>query len=174
MQIIDPIELLRTMPPGSALYARERIDTGAWEVAWLVREETKRIQALGKSPAVSFRAGLWPFDNVMLIPVLVQVGPETPETIYESWINVHATGQQNPLEDLAMQPRIVVHLYGDACQLVRSLTVSNQLQMFAREALLKLRDGQPWSMQAFDAAREEIYAKHATVWDLWQALELKP
>lgn len=166
----DAVTVLRDMPAGSALYSREQIDGGAWEMAWMIREDTARILALKKSPTIEFRAGTIKTGDVFLLPILVRVGPLKPESIYETWINGYAPDVPNPLGDLAIQPRIVVHLYGDGCELVRSLTVSNQMQRFARDALRCVQSVPPWSMNAFDEARAHFYRDYPTVWDLWKHL----
>lgn len=113
---------------------------------------------------------------MLLIPILVRVGPEHPESIYESWLNAHQpeTAGLAALGDLAIQPRIAVHLVGDRGKIERSLAVSNRLQDFARAVLARLRATPSWSMAAFNAAREQLYHRHATVHDLWIALGQEP
>lgn len=171
MTSTEPLTVLNQLPPGSAIYSREQIDGGAWEIAWLVREDTGRIQKLGPAPAIEFRAGGIEQSGVLLFPVLVRVGKDHRESIYETWINAHAVGQPNPLDTLLVQPRIVVHLYGDRCELVRTLQVTNLLQPFPRQALDKLSEYPPWSMSAFDRARELTYRDWPDVSALWQALQ---
>lgn len=165
--VVDPLQVLRQMPPGSALYSREII-SDRWEVAWLVREETVRIKKLGDNPEVEFRAGLIYQDGIALIPVLVRVGAGTKENIYETWINVHQPEDGlRYLRDLSTQDRIVIHLYGDGCKLERSLKVSNQLQQFMQEVLDLVKDTPPWSMLEFDEARERLYGAYPDVKSLW-------
>jgi hypothetical protein len=163
------LTLLRKMPPGSALFARGRIDGGNWEVAWLVREESARLAKLGARPEIEFRGGVLEEGHVALIPVLVRVGPVAAESIYETWVNQHAEGG-GILETLADQAGLVIRLYGDGCRLVRTLVVSNQLQAFARHALDRIATFDAWSMEQFDRAREEVHGRYPQVWNLWQAL----
>lgn len=171
MKMVDPLQVLRQMPPGSALYSRELL-SDRWEVAWLIREETERIKKLGDNPEVEFRAGLIYQDEVALIPVLVRIGPETRESIYETWINVHQPEDGfRYLRDLSAQDRIVLHLYGDGCRLERTLKVSNQLQGFILETLNRIKNVPPWPMLAFDAAREKLYKRFPDVLLLWKALK---
>jgi len=168
--LTDPLSVLRQLPPGSAIYCREIISE-RWEIAWLIREETKRISELGSNPAIEFRAGLCGRDGVMLIPVLVRVGPETQENIYETWINAYQNGDGlKYLMDLSLQDRIVVHFHGDNCRLERSLVVSNQLREFITKVIGLVKEAAPWSMSAFDSAREKLYMKYPDVLSLYDAL----
>jgi hypothetical protein len=169
----DPLSLLAKMPPGSALIAREQIDGGNWEIAWLIREKSRRLAKLGQAPEVEFRAALFWEERVGLIPVLVRVGPASKVSVYETWINEHAEGSHGTLATLSDQERLVVHLYGDGCRLVRTMAVSNHLEDFARCASAEIAKQPAWPMQAYDQARERIYQRHATVWDLWEALGRK-
>lgn len=168
----DAVSVLRAMPPGMALYTREQIDRGAWEVAWLVREETGRIEGLGPHPEIEFRAGAIEQDGILLLPILLRVGPFTADSVYETWMNAHQPERAGQLAigDLAIQPRLVVHLYGDDCRLVRSLRVGNHLQVWARKALSRVTTDPPWTMSAFDEAREQIYARYTRVVDLWNGM----
>lgn len=169
MTMVDPLDVLRRMPPGSALYSRE-ILSDRWEVAWLIREETKRIKQLGDNPEIEFRAGVIYQNNIALIPVLVRIGPGTHENIYETWINIHQPEDGfRYVRDLSTQDRIVIHLYGDRCKLERSLKVSNQLEIFSQNIAF-LHGTAPWSMSAFDTAREKIYEKYPDVVSLWNSL----
>ena len=171
MTMIDPLNVLRQMPPGSALYSRELL-SDRWEVAWLIREETKRINQLGKNPEVEFRAGIYEYDGVMLIPVLVRIGPETRESVYETWINIYQDGDGfKYLNDLFLQDRIVVHLYGNDCTLERSLVVSNQLQGFITAIIGLIEEIPPWPMSAFDAARKKLYNRYPDVLSLWNTFK---
>jgi hypothetical protein len=162
------------MPPGSALYAREQIDGGLWEIAWLVREESARLARLGKRPGVEFRAGLYleagRGREVALAPVLVRVGPFSRDSVYVTWVNEYAGGGGGALEALANQARLVVYLYGDRCRLERTIAVSNRLAPFARQALAKVSALPPWGMADFDAAREVLYRRYPDVGALWDAL----
>lgn len=172
----DALTLIRQAQPGTALYGREQRDAGAWEVAWYIREESARIARLGAGPAIEVRAGAIEQAGITLIPVLVRIGAVHPESIYESWLNAHQpeTAGLAALGDLATQPQLAVHLVGDRGAIERSLAVGNRLQGFAREVLTQLRTQPPWSMAAFDAAREEVYARHPTVHALWLALSSEP
>jgi hypothetical protein len=167
---IDPLAVLDAIPLGSALFVREHIGGGSGEIAWLIREESARLAKLGPDPEIEFRAGVLEEEPVVLVPVLVRVGPPAGESIYESWVNQYAE-DGGVLETLADQSRLVVHLYGDGCQLIDTLAVRNPLQAFARHALSRIAAAaDPWTRQQFARAREQIHGRYPQVWDLWQAL----
>jgi hypothetical protein len=171
---MDPLTLLARLPPGSALFVREQLPTGSWEIAWLIREESTRLAQLGPGPEIEFRAGVLEEESVVLVPVLVCVGPPARESVYETWINQYDE-EGGVLETLADQRRLAVRLYGDDCQHVCTLAISNQLQPFARHALGRIAAlADPWTMPQFDRARDMVYRRYPSVWDLWQALAPLP
>src|SRR5689334_10761053 len=49
---IGPLDVLFRLPPGTALFIREQMGDGSWEIAWLIREESARLFA----PASTTRA----------------------------------------------------------------------------------------------------------------------
>lgn len=170
--LADPLAVIRTLPPGSALPARLQLGAG-WEMAWLIREEDLRIRQLGKGPEVEFRARLMiepaGGTRVGLVPVVVRVGPQQKENLYESWLNERAAVDYSILDLLAAQPRITLHIYGDREQ--RRLAVRNSLASFAQTAAAEIRRLPPWLMGDFDQAREGIYRRHPSVLTLWSALK---
>jgi hypothetical protein len=186
---LDPIDLLMTRPPGSCLFGRIKFAPDApWEVAWYVREESRRIAALGH-PDIEFRAGALEQrvqgQEVLLLPIVVRIGPERAEHVFEAWLNVFADdGKGFPeLQSLNAQDRLTLHFYGDqpmgrraggGWAPERSLVVSNQLKGFAGQVLTRLRHRPPWSMQAFDRARAQLEARYPTVMALWQSLQPHP
>ena len=168
----DPVAVLLAMPHGSAVYSRMQIDGGPWEVAFLLREESVRIQKLGKEPPVEFRAGLLAQNEVLLIPVLIRVGPVRPENIFETWINVCQAGGNGPdiVKDLAAQERITIHFYDKRTEPERSLQVYNSPRGFFETLAEQLEVISAWTMRQFDEARENIYRQYPEILDLWRSL----
>ena len=168
----DALTLIRSAPAGTALYGREWIDSGASEVAWYLREESARIAALGDGPDIEVRGNVIEYARVLLVPILIRVGEERQENIWETWLNAQQPDNAgiDALGDLAIQPRLVVHFVGDGGQIERSLTRSNPLQSLARDVLARLVRYPEWSMEQFDSARERIYARHPSVMELWRAI----
>ena len=73
------------------------------------------------------------------------------------------------LDDLARQPRILVVLYGDNGS-ERTIAATSLLQSSFREMRVRVRELPPWSMQAFDLARERFYLRHPTPQKLWREM----
>lgn len=168
----DALTLIRSAPAGMALYGRERIDSGASEVAWYLREESARIAALGVGPEIEVRGHVIEYARVLLIPILIRIGEERQENIWETWLNAQQPENAgiDALSDLSTQPRLVLHFVGDSGAIDRSLTRSNAIQSLARDVLVRLGRYPAWSMEQFDAARDRIYTRYPSVLDLWRAI----
>ena len=111
--------------------------------------------------------------EILLIPIVVRVGLEVQEHLWESWLNVHQGEPEGGLvylQDLARQDRLTLHWYGDHRTRERSLVVSNQLRAFAQQAMSEAEQYQPWPMLAFDRARAQLEQRYPSVLALWQAL----
>jgi hypothetical protein len=123
---------------------------------------------------VEFRAGLFTLAEagVSLVPILVRVGPDEHETIYEVWANTHAAGLGTLLQALATQESIAIDLYGDGNHPVRTLRVPNELQAFAGEAQRLTSGAAQLSEDAFHQARQVVYRQYPTVRALWKALKV--
>lgn len=138
---LSALDMIRRFPPGRAVFGRESIDRGPWEITWYLREETSRINALGEAPDVEFRAAGIDCGEVFVIAVVVRVGPETPESVYETWLNHYA--DPGTLPTIRDQERLVIHLIGDDGQHTRTLQIGNHLADFARSVLPKLAQYRP-------------------------------
>jgi hypothetical protein len=76
------LDILRQMPPGTAVYAREHVDAGTWE-------GTARMA----------RTGVIEQNGILLIPVLLRIGATPPKAVFETWINAYqarAKGSTGP------------------------------------------------------------------------------
>jgi hypothetical protein len=163
-------ELLRESARGTALLAPQ---AGSGEVALLVHSDSTRIAGLDKDPTIEFRAGLFTQEEsgLDLVPVLVRLGPEEPENIYEAWVNEYGQGAEETLAALGTQESIDLHLYGGDGRLERTLRVANPLRAFAGKALGLLAGKQLWSIDAFHQARSAVYDQYPHVRSLWRALK---
>jgi len=164
--IISAEEAILQAPPGACVYAMTRLERGADEVALLIRERSGIIADLGRAPRIEIRASLIREADVYLIPLLTCIEGE----LYETWINYHAEGGRQAVECLAIQDHLTIHLYDDDRHRARSLAIPHHLTEFWREAARLLAPSPPWSMAAFDAARERVYRRYPTVQALWDAL----
>jgi hypothetical protein len=170
----DPLDLLRGLARGAALFVPADGAGGPADVVLLVRGDSQRFAALGEAPDVQLRAGVMtlPEAAVALVPVVVRLGSaEEPENLYEACVNQSAAGLEATLLALASQERLVVYLHGDDCRLVRVLSVPNPLRAFARAALPLVGSLRPLSVDELHQARAAIYHQHPTVRSLWRALQ---
>ena len=166
--LANPEAVIKRAPPGTMIYARVTL-YGKDVTAFLIREESARIARWHRERVqVQLRAAVLPVGDVVPAVFMVRLGDE----IYEAWLNVHQRGMDGfvPLRDLARQDEVHFILYGDGGERGGKISVLNSIQGFAKEALTTLRSSPAWSMEDFDAAREQIYREHPTVADLWEAL----
>jgi hypothetical protein len=172
---VAPIDLVRQLSRGTALFGAGPDDHGRGEVALLLRGESAHLASLGESPDVQFRAGVLTLAEagVALVPVVVCLGREPePQNLYEAWVNDSVLGIGETLQALAVQEGIVVQLHGDDCRLERVLRVPNPLQAFARQALGIVRAARPLSADELHQARTAVYKQLPSVRALWRALSL--
>lgn len=170
MTAFSPEEGINQAAPGACAYAVAQIGNAPEETVFLIREQSGIIAELGRAPTVHVRAGLIVESGVLLLPVLIKVSGE----LYETWMNYHAEVCPPALACLALQEQIALHFFNGRGVRVRVIAVPNHLQTFWRETLRTLAQAPPWSMAAFDAARERIYATYPTIPDLWRALRTAP
>ncbi len=172
LEHIDALTVLRQLPPWMAMYSRVRTDDGPWTLAWFVREESVGEVATADAVEVEFRGGLIyetvESRSVALVPIVIRVGPERYGNVFESWVDIHASGT---LEALTTQRVIPVHLYDASGDIKRTLEAENHLRHFSRQVLAQLSSMSAWSIRDFFTARERIYFRYPKVWELWNALK---
>ena len=84
--MFDALYYIKTAPPGAAVTANVDITGEGTEAAFLLREESEKIKShIG--PEIEIRTAIFERKNVALVPLMVRVGAETPENIWETWIN---------------------------------------------------------------------------------------
>lgn len=174
MEWLSPEQVLQQYgQPGMMLYGRAFLtDQQAWETAFYIREESRIIRRLGPIPRVELRTGLFVDQGVALIPLLVELSSWKETQRYECWLNAHQEGVDGfaYLNDLASQQRIAFFLYGDSGTLEHRFQIPNTVQRVFAEMSRQVRALPPWSMKAFDAAKEVLYRRYSPD-ALWQALK---
>jgi hypothetical protein len=175
------IEALITAPPGSATFSKFKFfdnegRTRRWEVAFLIREESKRIRHLGNPVRVEVRAALMRENGVGLIPILIEVGSYR-RNVFETWLNFHAPnhdGRRNDhLETLCKQDWIPILFYGGAGR-ERSIEITNsRLKPTWSAILAQVSNMNAWGMREFDLARDLFTRRCPTVRSLWNSLNLQ-
>ena len=135
------------------------------EVCFLVQNAPEAVRRLPPNPYVSLRTRLFHVDGVYLAPFVALVG----DTWYESWVNAGADEGRGieELEFLAAQDHIVFLIYdGTSFEPARTVQLPNPLAAAAGRMRQIIQAAPPWTMDAFAAARERLYAAYPTPQDL--------
>jgi hypothetical protein len=166
---VDPVEVLRRAPRGTALFAIG--PDGA--ASLFVSADADRIDALGADPDIEFRTGVFtpPGTGLALVPILVRIGSDEAENVYESWLNDSPGGFAGVLAALAGQERIALPIYGDGSRLERTLEVQNPFTDFARQILAAHPGAATVSADAVHQAKQVVYKQYPSARALWKALK---
>ncbi len=166
-ELISAEAAIRASQPGSMIFSRVKFDLASdWQTALLIREEKKYVNRLGANPLVKMRGGLLEENNIGLVAVLLRIGPPGHAQLYESWFNYAAAADS--FDDLATQERIAIVFFTP--ERGRAVHVRNGLPSLFIRARAELSQRPQWTMQAFDRARESLYARWPTPQALWHAL----
>jgi len=178
--IYDIEAFITSKPPGSATFSKFKFfdhedRTAGWEVAFMIREESKRIRHLGKDAGVEIRAALIQLNQVGLIPILI--APESHRAnIFETWLNFHAPrldGNKNDcLETLCKQDSIPILFYSKSGR-ERSIRITNHVKPIWNIILEQVSRMGAWETKGFDLARGILESQFPTVRSLWNSLNLQ-
>jgi hypothetical protein len=168
---VSPVFLIQTSPPGAMIYALAEAK-GEELFALLIREEPERVARLGKTVRVHTKTALIEQDGVGLVPLMVQIEDWEP---FETWINYYQSQDGVDFREgrrvfRALTERDVLALAFYTPAEGRRIAVRNSLAPTMREIARRLQAMSPWTMRAFDAARDKLYARYPTVQDLWDML----
>ncbi len=166
MILTDPFELIKAMPPGSALYGRAGESADKLETCFLIREDEKQIRKIPENPIVGLRSGMWG-GPVLIVAVMVKLAGLP----YETWWNYHAEDDygKKSFDDMIQQLMVPVLIYDDR-QKRRSVGIRNSLSPFFKKYKEKILAAPAWEMKDFDAERGKIYSRYPSVAALWEAL----
>ena len=164
-QLIDPVALLMTRPPGSAVWMLT--PDGA---AIAGREDRAGIKTYPMPCPVAHRLHAWQIDGVLVVAWLARLADRDSAT-WETWINAADQPHgRRALETLGRQANLDVHLYvRDPDRPARSVRSPNYLRGAAAQMLGRAQTLPPWTMAQFEAARETVQAKYWSVALLWAA-----
>ena len=168
---MDPLERVAQSSRGTFFFAPKEEGVNQPVALWL-RTDPALIAELGAAPDMEFRGAVFtgPESGVVLVAVLLRLGPEEAEDLYEAWIDASEEDTRGVLEALAEQEVLEIRLYGDECRLERVLQIANQLQALAARARKLIVGKRPWSADSFHEARTALYKQYPTVRALWRAL----
>ena len=160
----SPLEVLFSAG-GGMLTAVVQEPGESHEVCFLVQNTPDAVRQLPPTPSIEVHARLFRIGPVHLVPLVAKVG----DTWYESWINTCSDDGRGleELEILAEQERVVFLIYdGTSFDPERTVQFSNPLINTVGQIRRVMEGVQPWTMEEFADAREELYAAYPTPQDL--------
>lgn len=170
-------EFIQQMPPGRAIYCQRRmINEDDWQVAFLLKETSERIQAMPKGGNVHVKAGLMEVGPVIVVVVMMAVEQgRFGSELYEMWWNAHQPDGMSLEVWMLMthQSHLRFWWYGDRGSVERVIEVESTLQAFFIYALQKIRARPSWTMAAFDDARRSVEVRYSSLPSLWEALVIE-
>lgn len=134
---VDPLVVMRGLRPGQGTAWLERGKTRSTYLAFGVREESARITALPRMVETELRAAARLVNTtagqVLAVPVVLRLGApdRRGQNLYEFWLNAHALDLPG-LRTIAGQDKLVIKLFGDHCELLRTIGCPNSWQDFFR------------------------------------------
>lgn len=160
--------ILLEQPHGAALPTL--VEEGGRSVTcFLFRETEERIGELTSDAQVGVhvRAGLLGVADVLLYVNLIRI----KDQVFEIWWNWHSPLRPR-FENLFDQDEMILAFLSDSPTPVEVVRAS--WAELGREDLRKARgqieSSEPWSMDAFDSARNAVYESYPTLVALWEAL----
>jgi hypothetical protein len=150
----------------TAMFVPARLSDGEEIACFLVREDASHVAHLPKQVSIEVRCGLLREANIGLVPVMLRVEGE----IYETWGNWHNPYAARCLRSFAQQDKLVIAFLVNSLTPERTLWTPNTLQETFGAMMTELEKMTPWSMSAFDAARERVYQRYPNPQALWAGL----
>ncbi len=160
------IQSLLKSPISTASYARFKEATGDDLTMFNVHEDMPHVKNLPKEVSIDVRNTLFTCSGVGIITVILRIEGE----IYETWWNFHNPLFKQCFYDMSKQEKLLVSFYVDNIKPVRTIWTPNILREGFSKIINTLQEMPPWTMQAFDTAKEELYREYATPTDLWNSL----
>lgn len=163
----DPFELIKSLPPGSAVYGRGGETPETLETCILIREDERQIRKIPQNPIIELRSGMWE-DRICPVVVMVLLAGLP----YETWWNYHQQPQGKAeiyFNDLIRQKMIPILIYDDRRQR-RSVAVRNSLADSFKKYKEIISQKPAWTMKEFDSAKERLCSQYPSVTALWEAL----
>lgn len=167
----DARERLRRSAPGTAFFAPAGGEGSP--VALWVRANPGQPTHFDARPDVELRAAMLTSaaPEVALVPVVVRLGPEAPENLFEAWIDECDEEIGGVLAELARQEELALYLYDADGRGGQTLHVNNRLRALAERAHRYIVAMRPWTGDSFQQARTGAYQQYPTVLALWRGLK---
>jgi hypothetical protein len=161
----DPFELVKRLMPGLMIYgrAKEKAEDD-WTIIFLIREEEKYIKRLKYNPVLQVRMGLYDVNGVMPVVLMLKAGEDM---LYDGWLNYHSPDGEENIRCLMRQERLIFQFY-DRYECRRTLAAENSIKEIMHDQVEEIKKCRPWSMKAFDRAKERLYEIYPTGQALWE------
>jgi hypothetical protein len=140
-----------------------------FEVAILIKEETKYITRYPNKLDIELRLGMFRIDNVMVVPVMLLINNDY-EMLYESYFNYYAEGNKRMLNLLQSQDDLHLLFFDEQNEKARAVKFKNTIKDEIKEINMRLSSTKSWSMNEFDIAKEKSYELYPTPEYLWRGL----
>ena len=165
-------QFLKYTPGPFALYLIDTHSTPQPQVVWLIKMSHTLIETLGPLPLIGVRNGLFGSSSAVVVLSMIAFGTPHENTLYECWLNGYNQNHDGlrAIEILQSQPTILLHLFDESGTERRALRIDNSFQTFYQQCASCITSQAPWSMTAFDTAKEGIYLQYPSKVALWTAL----
>jgi hypothetical protein len=171
-ELINSVTFINYMPPGTMLHGAVGFGTPNFKTAFLIKENQSRLAMLPEDKMhIEIRSSLIIFDNVALIPLLIQIN-NNPSLTYQEWLNYHESGVTKQCFDyLTTQELLYILFFTGAIKPAKGLTVSNNLQIGFRMHIQQLKNMVPWSIEDFERLKLKMLIKYPATISLWNGLK---
>lgn len=119
-----------------------------------------------EKPSVAVRSHLFLRAGVALVAVLVMVEGET----YETWWNYYNPLGPDSFADMTTQELFGLCFHVENTEPERVVWVLNDLQQAFAGHIAEILRLEPWTIEAFDRERAELYRDFTSVASLWEAM----
>lgn len=162
-------ELINPSRPGTMVQHLYALKGGeGWLAGLAVREDTRTLARLPRRVDIHSRGALIQVERVYLIVLMLQIqgGP-----IYETFVSAQHEDSPEFIARMANQEAFSILMFdGVGVQPARAFVTANGFHGLFARIQPQYRRWPACAFQAFDEAKERLYAQYPTVEALWQAL----
>ncbi len=161
--------IVKTLPPGSALFGRYSVKAGGeMETGLFIKEDLKKINNIPDSPDIHFKAVMFEDDDVIPVVVLAKVqGIVSP---YDMWLNYHLKPVETYFENIISQESVSVHFYS-VDKIERSVKVGNSLKEPFFQFKEKMAQSGSWTTAQFVSTFKKVSEEYPASENLWNFLD---
>jgi hypothetical protein len=171
-KLIDVYSFVNNTLPGVMICESFQFVEAKPEAALLIKESPAKLGMIPQNNMhIEFRTGLVRFENVCLIPLLIQVD-NNPSLTYETWLNYHQSDEaKRVFEYISIQDYIHIFFYNQSIEPAITVSTDNHLKLGFKMHIQYLRNAIPWTIKDFEYARGLISRRRSTPLSLWRDLK---